>query len=254
MFEPLEAPMKDYMTADLPVVADFRELDGTTYHELHLIVKRHPGGHAGVYCLGKDWPQTMAAQLAYYLVINRSLMEQVTGQAEAIDELVGDRDALLGDSLKHRTLTDSAVALSAENLALRRQADVAHAENDALRVAIAALQSELVRAIDGQKSDLDLISDSLAIASRPQPNEATPIVCRYAGCDDEFKTTSGRGSHEKRLHGAVWQSAPLPIVSIDSTWRCGVCYSDAFAQSVAHPDRCIRCAKMSMNGHALEAA
>lgn len=231
MYEPLETPLRDHLTADLPVVADFRDLDGSTYHELRLIIKRSEDGHAGIYCLERDWNRTMAANLAYYLQVVQSLIAQTATQANHIDELAHDREQLLADSLKQQTLVETAVRLSAEN--------------DALRVAIAVLQAEVQRLTSGLVEIRE--SHNTETIDHPGPDEPT-VPCRY-GCGASFHSHSGRGSHEKKVHGAVWQDAPAPAPTpLAGEWRCQICYSNAHAQSVSHPDRCIRCAKQSHNG------
>jgi hypothetical protein len=257
MFEPMNAPLEDYATADNELLA---ELDGTSYHKVELVIKRRSGQYQGVYCDYRHWPQSAAGRIAHanaVIAFQQTMIEELAQRVSANDEAAERLPSLVG----------SAVALSAENLMLRRQADTARAEAEALRVAIAALQSELVRAIDGnttsyerdqaeERSELDQISDSLAIAEdynaatigRPEPADDTPITCRY-GCGESFHSNAGRGSHERRKHGHVWRE--IPIVAIDPIFRCVMCDSDAFAQSISQPDRCIRCAnKTTLNGHA----
>ena len=64
MYEPLPTPLADHMTADLPIVADFTAIDGTTYHRLELIIKRKQGS-ASVYCAWHSlpWPITRSPSL-----------------------------------------------------------------------------------------------------------------------------------------------------------------------------------------------
>lgn len=93
MYEPLPTPLADHMTADLPLVADFRTLDGSTFHRLEVIIKRKDG-HSGIYCLASDWPKTMASHLDDAMLINQSLREQVKTLVAQIDAAERETDTL----------------------------------------------------------------------------------------------------------------------------------------------------------------
>ena len=95
MYEPLPTPLADHMTADLPIVADFTAIDGTTYHRLELIIKRKQGS-ASVYCLERDWQQTTAAHLAYQMTLNEALIDQVNILAERSERLARELERLHG--------------------------------------------------------------------------------------------------------------------------------------------------------------
>jgi hypothetical protein len=157
MYEPLETPLADYMTADLPVVADFSDLDGTTFHQLTLIVKRK-AGHAGVYCLARDWHETMAYALAGERILNASFVQQIQTLASQLDanehetvKLQQQLTARQADSAKHAALVGQAVALSEESnrqrlelAGLRSAMDMLATENKRLttQLAIAASVAE----------------------------------------------------------------------------------------------------------------
>lgn len=259
MYEPLSAPLCDYATADQDVLAD---LDGTTYHKLELVIKRAGGQYAGIYCQLKDWDQTAAGQLARA----RYIIEQ---QQQALALLAARAERFERDAECLPALAETAVATSAECNRLRL-------ENDGLRVALAELQAEtkrlstqlaiketviehraMVLTISSSSEsslypagELDAIRDALEIAenetmdrAQPEPEPMSPsIPCRY-GCGRTFDKKAGRGAHEKKVHGAVWQGEPLPVAS--GPWRCAECHSDTFAASVSQPELCIRCAQSS---------
>jgi len=269
MYEPLATPLSDHMTADLPLVADFTAIDGTTYHRLELIVKRKHGS-ASIYCLERDWQQTTAAHLAYQMTLNESLIDQVNILAERSERFGRELERLHAQAntsasdrdIGQLALLDTVKRFGEANKQLQNERDSFRAAVDELRRELSGLKVPFtpeVNAIEPLNLDeaLDLTPDPADDLPRPEHiplrllanDPHATIPCRY-GCGVMFVANSGRGAHEKKVHGAVWQGEPLPIAS--GPWRCESCKSDTFAESVSHPGICLRCANRaelsSLNG------
>lgn len=274
MYEPLPTPLADHMTADLPIVADFTALDGTTYHKLELIIKRKQGS-ASVYCLERDWQQTTAAHLAYQMTLNEALIDQVNILAERSERLARELERLHGlastsasdRDLGQLALLDTVKRFSESNRELQLERDGLRAANDELRRElsglvpllsvpltqevneIVVLTTEMVATSLYPAGELDAIRDALEVAEnenmegvgQPEPES---FACRY-GCGKVSESELGRKIHEGRRHGGPFiESAPTPLAVApdDAPFVCSQCNSSAFTRSMTHPDRCMRCA------------
>jgi len=256
MFEPLPAPMEDYATADHQQLT---ELDGVTYHKLELVIKRAGGQYLGIYCQLKDWDRTAAGRISALQYLADQQQAQLTLLAERAERAQAEADRLsrqlnnaMGDrDLGQQALLDTVKRFGESNKQLQN-------ERDSLRVAVDELRRELsglvpLMSVPFTQEVNEIIVLAPEVAADPPEPEHIPlrllandphatIPCRY-GCGVLFLNNAGRGSHERRVHGSVWQDAPEPTKG--EGWRCPMCYSSAHAQSVSRPDRCVRCANRS---------
>ena len=265
MYEPLPTPLADHMTADLPIVADFTAIDGTTYHRLELIIKRKQGS-ASVYCLERDWQQTTAAHLAYQMTLNEALIDQVNILAERSERLARELERLHGlastsasdRDLGQLALLDTVKRFSESNRELQLERDGLRAANDELRRELSGLvpllSVPLTQEVNeivvrpyasGPIEPLDL-DEALDLTPNPADDQPEPesFACRY-GCGKVSESELGRKIHEGRRHGGPFiESAPTPLAVApdDAPFVCSQCNSSAFTRSMTHPDRCMRCA------------
>lgn len=270
MYEPLPAPLQDYATADQELLA---EIDGTTYHATTLVFKRKDGQYIGVYCRYADWAMTAAGKLAHkdgVIAFQQQLLNDLAERNERAERELEQLKRQLGIAASDRdlgqqALLDSVNRFSESNRQLLLERDGLRVANDELRRELSGLKVPFTPEVttfgsgvytSGPIEPLDL-DEALDLTPDPADDlpepEHTPlrllandphatIPCRY-GCGVLFVANSGRGAHEKKVHGAVWQGDPLPVAT--GPWRCLDCRSDAFAESVSQPGRCIRCAAQS---------
>jgi hypothetical protein len=80
------------------------------------------------------------------------------------------------------------------------------------------------------------------------------VPCDVPGCA-VLLDPRGLGIHRRKIHGIIGPSSARRAgksrtVQARDGWRCADCDTDAFAQDMHDPARCIRCAKqLRANGH-----
>jgi hypothetical protein len=127
------------------------------------------------------------------------------------------------------------------------------AEKDA---EIAALRSRVAELEQQRRGPTVPPSIARAATGMPAVTDHRPakVPCDVPSCT-AMLDPRGLGIHKKKMHGIAGltsgrrKGASRPAQAQDG-WRCADCDTDAFAQDLHDPARCIRCAKrLRANGH-----
>lgn len=212
MYEPLSAPLVDYISADLPLLG---EVDGARFYRLDLVVKMEPH-YRSIYCLLRNWQQTAAGKVV-------TLQQIIDAQQQQIERLAERASA--GDTANARLadLTASAVLFQADLAELQRQLatkDAIITDLSAKLLADSEIPSPQPAPLPaGDTPDpLDAPTADPPV-SAPEPEPELPYACSY--CAARFATKSGRSGHEHHIHvhpAIKRQPAPAPTAH-----RCDDC-------------------------------
>lgn len=246
----------------MPGVTPLAVVDGDEYIQVAWVLRRPVGGgQPELYCLPEEWPTSSAGRLAELheivaqqrqqlaeqqaellagagaLTAQRQAREALETQAAQLQRRIAELEAQAGQA-SHTQAAPAALAVEldpqARDLLAGLTERLAEAERQLretkqhTQAAVARSQEALIQRYEADLADL---RSRLAEAQKGRGTRLDIPAHSCPDCGRSFDTPRGLQTHIRTMH------------TPDPAWRCPQCQSDAFAQSLADPERCIRCAK-----------